>query len=129
MIEATKLNNNVYSSIINDTNKKIINNVFSNIKDANKNNTNKVLYELPFYFENLLDIIENDIITIGNLRILIWGNVIESLTHNGFSVTIDIDNSNEKCFILVKWPTSLDKYTEQIDKYNDLIKKCVSSSS
>lgn len=129
MINATKLNNNVYSNIINDTNKKIINNLFSQIKDANKNNTNKILYELPFYFENLFEIIENDIITISNLRILIWGNVIESLTQNGFTVTIDVQNNHEKCFILVKWPTSLDKYTLQIDKYNKLIKSCLDCSS
>lgn len=129
MIAATKLNNNVYSNIINDTNKKIINNVFSQIKDANKNNTNKILYELPFYFENLLAIVENDIITISNLRILIWGNVIECLTQNGFTVTIDVQNNNEKCFIFVKWPTSLDKYTLQIDKYNKLIKNCLCNSS
>jgi hypothetical protein len=124
MINASKLNNNVYATIINDTKKQIINNVFSQIKDANKRNTNKIFYELPFYFENLLEIIEQNIMTISDLRILIWGNVIESLEHNGFTVNIDIQKSSEKCFIFVKWPTSLDKYTEQIDRYNKLIKNC-----
>lgn len=125
MIEASRLNNNVYSRLISETNSKLINDVFNKIKDTNKNNQNKLLYELPYYFENLLEIIEKQSMTIDQLRIIIWGNIIESLTQNGFGVTIDNQKKDEKCYILIRWPTSLDKYTNQIDKYNKLINSCL----
>jgi hypothetical protein len=125
MINASQLNNNVYSNLITDTNKKLILDVYSRIKDANKNNLNKILYELPYYFENLLEIIEKKSLSIDNLRIIIWGNIIENLKQNGYTVSIDVQKKEEKCYIFVKWPTSLDKYTDQIDKYNTLINNCM----
>jgi hypothetical protein len=121
MIEASKLYNDIHFKLINEVHKKIINSIFSKIKDANSNNLNEINYELPYYFEDLYAIIEKNQLTINDLRILIWGEILEILKQKGFDVYIDIQKNEERCYLIIKWVTVLDKYKDRIMKYRDLI--------
>ena len=124
MFNASLLNNNSYTSHIDRTINELTKNVFLHIKTANNNQINKITYELPYYIESLLEIVEKDIMTIENLRTLIWGRIIECLNQNGFETSVSIHEIEEKCHLFISWPTSLDKHTRHINKYHNLIKNC-----
>lgn len=122
MIDASDLNNNVHDKLIRDTQKKIINSVFHEIKHANNiNNANNIIYELPYYFEHLIDILETENVDICDLRTIVWGNILEILRDKGYQVTIDVQPEDEKCYLLIRWTTSIEKHIKQIDKYSNLI--------
>jgi len=127
MFNASILNNNHYSYQIDRTINELTKNVFSKIKAANNNQINNITYELPFYWETLIEIIDKDIMLIEDLRILIWGSVVECLNNNGFITSLNIKNNEEKCHIHIQWPTSIDKHMKQLNKYKKLIKNNISN--
>ena len=63
MFNASVLNHNPYSVQIDKTIVDLAKNIFVNIKNANHNQNTNIIYELPFYFELLLEVIEKDMIS------------------------------------------------------------------
>ena len=123
MFNASTLSHNPYSIQIDKTIVDLTKNIFSKIKDANQNQNTSMIYELPFYFESLLEIVEKDIINIDNIRDIIWGRIIELLVEREFIVSINLNKKEEKCHLFINWKTSLDKHIGEINKYKNLIKK------
>tara|TARA_B110000263_G_scaffold246551_1_gene257766 strand:- start:8998 stop:9390 length:393 start_codon:yes stop_codon:yes gene_type:complete len=123
MFNATLLHKNTYSNDIDKVYNDILKNIFCIIKDTNINHQNNIIYELPFYFESLISLIDKNIINIDKLRIIIWGKIIECLKAQNFTAVIDIQNNCEKCFLYISWSTSLDVYSKSFNKYNDIIQK------
>lgn len=122
--DAKYLSHNSYSVEIESYCKRILTDISVRIRDTNKNNQNTLIYELPFYFEHLLSIIENDILSIDDLRTIVWGVIVESLLKKNYNVSINVSKQNETCNIEIKWVTSLSYYSSKIDRYKTLLNDC-----
>jgi len=123
MFNSSQLHKNPYSQDINKVYSNIIKDIFSKIKNSHQNNQSSIIYELSFYFETLLDLIEKDIMTLDEIQTVVWGKIVECLIQNHFNIELDIQKENEKCYCYISWTTSLDKYTNNINKYKDIINK------
>jgi hypothetical protein len=119
--DAKKLEKNSNIIDIEDISNEILKNTYLRIKDEHKLNNNELILELPYYFEKLALIPNSEEFDIKQIRLIIWGKIIENLNNNNFSTRIKIDTKNEKCILYVKWTSSFDKYKKELQKYKDII--------
>jgi hypothetical protein len=118
---SNKLEKNSGSIDIEDISNEILKHIYLRIKDEHKLNKNELLIELPYYYERLTLIHNSDEFDIKQVRLIIWGKVIESLNNNNFMTKINIETKTEKCTLYIKWASSFDKYKKDLDKYKNLI--------
>ena len=122
-ISASQLSYSPYTRLIENVKNEILKNITMNIKINNKNKINFLIYELPYYFEELIDIYEKKLMSIENLRHIIWGEIIEILEQKEFDIQLEINDDEEKCNLIIRWKTNFDKYIYNIEKYENLINK------
>ena len=108
---------------IDDIYNDLIRHIYLCIKDEHKISKNELIMELPFYFEKLALINNSDNLDIKDVRLIIWGKILENLNENFFQTQLSIDEKNEKCFLCVKWASSYDKYKKDLSKYKAIISK------
>ena len=113
-----KISNNID---IEDISNEILKHIYLRIKDEHKLNKNELIIELPYYYERLTLITNSDDFDIKQVRLIIWGKLIENLNNNNFNTKLNIDTKIEKCTLYVKWASTFDKYKKDLDKYKNLI--------
>ena len=101
----------------------ILKHIYLQIKDEHKLSKNELITELPFYYEKLTLLNNSDDFDIKEIRLLLWGKIIEDLNKNNFKTQISIETKNEKCFLYIKWASCFDKHKKDLDKYKALISK------
>ena len=118
---SNKLDKNSNNIDIEDISNEILKHIYLRIKDEHKLNKNELIIELPYYYERLTLITNSDDFDIKQIRLIIWGKLIENLNNNNFNTKINIDTKTEKCILYVKWASNFDKYKKDLDKYKNLI--------
>jgi len=119
---ASSLINNSHKILIENSKNELLKNIQVNIKSSNMNSINKLSYELPYHFESFIEIYEKNIMSMEDVRYVIWGHVVEKLTAAGFIINVEIDDNNEKAYLHVKWGNVNDIYKDEINKYKNIIK-------
>jgi hypothetical protein len=121
MINSKSLEKNCYSSEIESLFRELLSNIKHKIQEKNKNDNNSLVMELPYYFPQLIIINNSDKINLNDVRIIIYGKLIETLKENNYQVKIKISKLDETAYLTISWSCSLEKYKKKINSYKELI--------